>query len=260
MALDAVPFECGRRGYKVGKRPRYHYRQSLVRAVAYVHRFVCNMCCKVKKQPANCTEWLSRDELQRAETTIFKLIQHGTFGNEIVILKRNQQFPAGEQLQLDRTSMICKLSPFLDEQDVMRMGGRIARAQQVSFDFKFPVILPARHGGTTLLVDWYHRQYKHYNAETVVNEMLQRRAGITIYRGQALRTLLVEAESIVNLRPPTYLPIDSEEQEALTSKCFLMLSTSGINQPVGGEPIEERMTARCNWDLCKQLLDRFWAR
>ncbi|XP_062708920.1 uncharacterized protein LOC134288349 [Aedes albopictus] len=414
---------------------RFSKWERLVRAVAYMHRFVHNLRCKVKKQPTSCTEWLTRDELQRAETTIFKLIQHETFGDEIVILKRNQQLPAGEQLQLDRTSKIRKLSPFLDEQDVMRMDGRIAGAQQVSFDFKFPVILPKRHGGTTLLVDWYHRQYKHCNAETAVNEMRQRfhvsemrvafkQAGklcqwCKVYKAvpeiprmaplpqartvshvrpftyvgvdyfgpmlvkqgrsevkrwvalftcltiravhlevvhnlttesckmavrrfvarrgapreifsdrgtnfvganrdlkmelqqinsnlastftntdtqwrfnppstphmggswermvrsvksalaslsiggkpddETLRTLLVEAESIVNSRPLTYLPIDSEEQEALTPNCFLMLSTSGVNQPAR-EPIEERATARCNWDLCKQLLDRFWAR
>ncbi|XP_062713831.1 uncharacterized protein LOC134290670 [Aedes albopictus] len=259
------------------------------------------------------------------------------------------------------------------------MDGRIAAAQQVSFDFKFPVILPKNHGGTKLLVDWYHRQHRHCNAETAVNEMRQKfhvseirvafkQAGkqcqwckvykaapeipkmgslpqastashvrpftyvgvdyfgpmlvkqghsevkrwvalftcLTIravhlevvhnlktgsckmairrliaYRGApreifsdrgtdfvgASRDLKVKlqrinnnlAESILNSRPLTYLPIYSEEQEALTPNCFLMLSTSGGNQPAR-EPVEDIATARCNWDLCKQLLDRFWAR
>lgn len=55
---------------------------------------------------------------------------------------------------------------------------------------------------------------------------------------EALRTLL-----IVNARPLTYLPINSEELEALTLNFFLMLTTIGVNQPAR-EPIEVRAIAR----------------
>lgn len=56
---------------------------------------------------------------------------------------------------------------------------------------------------------------------------------------ETLCTLLVEAESIVNWITLTYLPINSEEQEALTPNCFLNVSTSGVNQPAR-EPIEDK--------------------
>ncbi|XP_062538815.1 uncharacterized protein LOC134207114 [Armigeres subalbatus] len=414
---------------------RFSKWERLVRAVSYVRRFVDNLRCKARKQSPSNMEWLNRGELLRAETTVFKQIQHEVFGDELVILKKNQELPAGEQQRLKKISKILKLSPFMDEQGVIRMDGRIAGAQQVSFDFKFPVILSKRHEGTKLLVDWYHRQHKHGNPETAVNEMRQKfhvsemrvvfkQAGkqcqwCKIYRAapeiprmaplpqartvshvrpftyvgvdyfgpmlvkqgrsevkrwvalftcltiravhlevvhnlttesckmavrrfvarrgapreifsdrgtnfvgasrdlkeelkrincnlastftntdtqwrfnppstphmggswermvrsvksalasisiggkpddETLRTFLIEAESIVNSRPLTYLPIESEEQQALSPNCFLMLSTSGVNQPARG-PIVECSGARCNWDLCKQLLDRFWSR
>lgn len=37
------------------------------------------------------------------------------------------------------------------------------------------------------------------------------------------------------------------------------MNTSGVNQPAR-EPIKEKTMARCNWDLCSQLLDSFWTR
>ncbi|XP_058456626.1 uncharacterized protein LOC131434023 [Malaya genurostris] len=76
---------------------------------------------------------------------------------------------------------------------------------------------------------------------------------------ETLQTLLIEAESMVNSRPLTYLPIESEEQEALTPNCFLMLSTSGVNQPAR-EQTDTNKLAHCNWTLCQQLLDQFWSR
>ncbi|XP_062713430.1 uncharacterized protein LOC134290331 [Aedes albopictus] len=48
---------------------------------------------------------------------------------------------------------------------------------------------------------------------------------------EGLLTLLTEAEGIVNSRPLTYLPLDSEEQEALTPNHFLLGSTTGVKQP-----------------------------
>ncbi|XP_053691604.1 uncharacterized protein LOC128740118 [Sabethes cyaneus] len=72
-------------------------------------------------------------------------------------------------------------------------------------------------------------------------------------------TLLIEAESIVNSRPLTYLPIESETHEALTPNCFLMLSTSGVNQPA--RPLIDGKWGPCsNWKVCQQLLDQFWSR
>ncbi|XP_055633091.1 uncharacterized protein LOC129773503 [Toxorhynchites rutilus septentrionalis] len=73
-------------------------------------------------------------------------------------------------------------------------------------------------------------------------------------------TLLVEAESIVNSRLLTYLPIESEAHEALTPNCFLMLSTSGVNQPTRHFIDDEKLGAYSTWNTCQQLLDQFWSR
>ncbi|XP_062704076.1 uncharacterized protein LOC134286477 [Aedes albopictus] len=72
-------------------------------------------------------------------------------------------------------------------------------------------------------------------------------------------TLLAEAESMVNSRPLTYMPIDSENQAALTPNCFLMLSTSGVNQPAT-YMVEEGSASASNWNMLQYMLDQFWHR
>ncbi|XP_058827506.1 uncharacterized protein LOC131687444 [Topomyia yanbarensis] len=72
-------------------------------------------------------------------------------------------------------------------------------------------------------------------------------------------TLLVEAESIVNSRPLTYMPIATEDQAALTPNCFLMLSTSGVNQPAVGIAVSQCQSSS-SWNICQCLLDQFWCR
>lgn len=76
---------------------------------------------------------------------------------------------------------------------------------------------------------------------------------------ETLVTLLVEAESVVNSRPLTYMPLETAEHEALTPNCFLLLSTSGANQPPS-QLSDGKLALRSSWALYQRLLDQFWVR
>ncbi|XP_062715911.1 uncharacterized protein LOC134291768 [Aedes albopictus] len=76
---------------------------------------------------------------------------------------------------------------------------------------------------------------------------------------ETLVTLLAEAEYVVNSRPLTYMPLETAEHEALTPNCFLLLSTSGVNQPPS-QLSDEKVALRSSWTLYQQLLDQFWVR
>ncbi|XP_065094607.1 uncharacterized protein LOC135715126 [Ochlerotatus camptorhynchus] len=248
---------------------RFSKWERLVRAVAYARRFVDILRCRIKKLAPGKTEFLNRDEILKAESTIFILIQLETFGDELVILKRNRGLPAGEQMKIEKTSKISKLSPFLDEQDVMRMDGRIANAQQVSFDFKFPVILPKRHGGTKLLVDWYHRQYKHCNGFHV-SEM---RVAFKLARKQCqwcniYKTTpeiprmapLPQARTVSHVRPFTYVGVDYfgpmlVKQGRSEVKRWVALFTCLTIRSVHLEVVHNLTT-----ESCKMAIRRFIAR
>ncbi|XP_062709061.1 uncharacterized protein LOC134288382 [Aedes albopictus] len=76
---------------------------------------------------------------------------------------------------------------------------------------------------------------------------------------EALNTVLTEVESLVNSRPLTYLPLESEEHEALTPNHFLLLSSSGVVQPAT-RPTEEGTALRSSWNAIQVMLDHFWKR
>ncbi|XP_062709889.1 uncharacterized protein LOC134288601 [Aedes albopictus] len=76
---------------------------------------------------------------------------------------------------------------------------------------------------------------------------------------EVFQTLCTEAESMMNSRPLTYIPLETSDQEALTPNHFLLLSSSGVKQMVK-TPTDEGTGLRSDWDQCQLLLDRFWTR
>ncbi|XP_055632447.1 uncharacterized protein LOC129772938 [Toxorhynchites rutilus septentrionalis] len=76
---------------------------------------------------------------------------------------------------------------------------------------------------------------------------------------EAFQTLLVEAESIVNSRPLTYLPLQSTEHVALTPNHFLLGSSSGVTQP-SVQHIGDANELTRSWRTLQKQLDRFWKR
>ncbi|XP_055604719.1 uncharacterized protein LOC129752952 [Uranotaenia lowii] len=76
---------------------------------------------------------------------------------------------------------------------------------------------------------------------------------------ETFRTIVREAEGIVNSRPLTFIPVDHELQEALTPNHFLMLSSNGVTQ-TPRRLIDDRTSHRNNWNLLNHAVDQFWKR
>ena len=147
--------------------------ERLLRCVAFVHRFVDNLKQRCRKEPG--TEGgLTTRELQKAEHTLWKLVQSDAYPDEVATLKYNTQAVKPNLKILEKRSPLAKLSPMMDKDGVLRIDGRTAHSNYVAYDAKYPIILAKEHAITTLLLDWYHRKYRHANNETVVNEVRQR--------------------------------------------------------------------------------------
>lgn len=150
---------------------RFSQWNRLVRTHSYVLRFVHN--AKNSKQNRR-TGPLIQEELINSENCLYQRAQRDCFFDEILVLKHNETVSLAERKQFDKSSELRTLSPYLDENNVLRMRGRIDSATVISHDTKRPIILPRRHQITKLLVDHYHRQYKHLNHQTALNEIRQR--------------------------------------------------------------------------------------
>ncbi|XP_062557374.1 uncharacterized protein LOC134222247 [Armigeres subalbatus] len=141
--------------------------------MAYVHRFVGNLKCKLHGQ-AKITGYLTQEELLQAETTLIRIAQQQAYPDEVMVLSRGNNHPRSTKEGLAKSSVLYSLTPFMDDIGIMRVDGRIRAAKHIYFEIKFPIILPKQHNITALLVDAYHRKFQHANSETVVNEMRQR--------------------------------------------------------------------------------------
>ncbi|XP_058827442.1 uncharacterized protein LOC131687375 [Topomyia yanbarensis] len=143
------------------------------RAAAYVLRFLDNICRKKEGQVLE-RSILTSDELRRAEEALWKAAQGEMFPDEIAVLIKTQGPPEQRHQIVERSSDIYTKWPFLDERGILRSRGRIGAAPYAPTEAKFPVILPNQHLITFLIVDWFHRRYRHAHRETIFNEIRQR--------------------------------------------------------------------------------------
>lgn len=130
---------------------------KLIRVIAYCVRFLYN--CKQSRdgQPDQRNiSYLTSTELQEAQLRIVKLVQETAYHQDIHDLRNNRS--------LQTTSKILSLRPYLDDHDILRVGGRLERAHQVHIDRKHPMLLPANHRFTKLIIQEEHRRQLHAGA------------------------------------------------------------------------------------------------
>ncbi|XP_062717176.1 uncharacterized protein LOC134292218 [Aedes albopictus] len=152
---------------------RFSKFERLKRCLAYVLRYVGNLRKTVHGSSRKLGRQLGREELQDAEKSLWILVQSESFPDEVAVMNHNKQHETKKKT-LESSSKLAKLPPIIDDRGVPRVDGRIDAAEYLSFDAKFPIILPREHRVTELLLDWYHQKYRHANDETVLNEIRQR--------------------------------------------------------------------------------------
>ncbi|XP_023815425.1 uncharacterized protein LOC111948165 isoform X1 [Oryzias latipes] len=107
----------------------------------------------------------SLEERKEAELTIISIVQRETFPEEIQNLQHK-----GEMTTQDRIKRLHTLNPFLDEQGVMRVGGRLKHSTLHPY-IKHPAILPDSSHISKLLIEHYHQQVQHQGRGITMNEL-----------------------------------------------------------------------------------------
>ena len=78
--------------------------------------------------------------------------QHNSFLEEIESLKKG--------ITIKRTSQLLRLSPFLDSEGILRVGGRLGNSK-LPYNEKHPMILSGKSSLSRLIIDWAHRMALH---------------------------------------------------------------------------------------------------
>lgn len=149
---------------------RFSNLNRLKRTVAYVKRFVYNL----KNPKARLVGDLSVEELSESFKFICHLSQQESFLDEYKILNNKKQ--------LKPNSNILSLSPFVDEDNLIRVGGRID-ASGYSYDKRHPILLDSAHYLSKLIFRHEHTHNMHAGPQLLLGTVRQ-----TIWplRGRAL--------------------------------------------------------------------------
>ncbi|GFW47008.1 integrase catalytic domain-containing protein [Trichonephila clavipes] len=120
--------------------------QKLLRVTSWVLRFVHNIRNRFNKRPDD----FSTEEIDGAEKFWIQLLQRNAFAEEVNCLRPRKL--------LLKTSVILEFNPFLDSDELIRVGGRLQKSK-FSYLQKHPIILPAKHYFVNLMVRDSHEKF-----------------------------------------------------------------------------------------------------
>ncbi|XP_034935131.1 uncharacterized protein [Chelonus insularis] len=138
---------------------KYSSYSKLCRIVAYCHRF----CQALLRQRLSGP--LKAEELEKAERTIMRWVQQEKFEPELNCLIHGRELP--------KKSKLRSLNVFLDENKIIRVGGRLQHAL-IPDDQKHQIILPAKHHVTTIIFREEHQRLQHFPSEQLLYNIRQK--------------------------------------------------------------------------------------
>ncbi|XP_035205270.1 uncharacterized protein LOC118180260 [Stegodyphus dumicola] len=186
---------------------RYSSLRKLYRVTSWILRFIYNLKFKTKR----CGE-LSTEELNEAEIIWTKTVQSEAFAEELSSLRQGKT--------ISKTSSILELNPFLNNDGIMHVGGRLQKSR-LSYLQRHPIIMPSKHHFVNLLVwDAHSKVFHGGNSETFI-EIRER---YWIIKGrQTVKNILRKCILCIDFGGPPYAK-DSDE------KNYIVLFTSGVTR------------------------------
>ncbi|XP_054709241.1 uncharacterized protein LOC129218946 [Uloborus diversus] len=125
---------------------------KIIDILAFCFRFISN--CRMrnrKRKPGILSNDkplpLTTSERKQAGKVVISYIQSAYFSDEINCIKNDKSLPC--------KSLLLSLCPFIDKDGLIRVGGRLQNSQ-LPFSAKHPIILPAQHKISSLLVKHFH--------------------------------------------------------------------------------------------------------
>ncbi|XP_026686425.1 uncharacterized protein LOC103518980 isoform X2 [Diaphorina citri] len=141
---------------------KYSSFSKLIRVTALCLRFISNIG---HSKRARVTGYITKEELSKAEECLIKIVQRENFAQDLNKLKDGNP--------LSPKSKLKSLNPFIDQSGIMRVGGRLEKAN-IEFDKKHQVILPKNHNFTKLLIIDEHEKNVHAGQQVMINHLRQR--------------------------------------------------------------------------------------
>ncbi|XP_069129320.1 uncharacterized protein [Argopecten irradians] len=129
---------------------RFSDWERLVRAIVFLKRRAQRLSSHTASTDP-CTS--ANEDLQTSvERLIILQVQKEMYGKEIDALLNHNELP--------NDSTVLSLNPFIDENNILRVGGRLSNSD-LGVKERNPVLVPGRHHIATLLIRHYHSKVSH---------------------------------------------------------------------------------------------------
>ncbi|XP_018376527.1 PREDICTED: uncharacterized protein LOC108769816 [Trachymyrmex cornetzi] len=147
---------------------RYSSWPKLIRVTAYLIRFINKLRDRVIKRrpPDNEPRFsppdvVSVDEYQIARIFWLRVIQTNLFHDEVARLRKSNT--------VAKASKLISLNPFLDDNNLIRVGGRL-RKSELSYNVKYPIVLAA-HPLVMLIIQHAHTRALHAGSQLTLHAL-----------------------------------------------------------------------------------------
>lgn len=134
---------------------RFSQYNRMKRTVAYILRFIHNARNKNNRLIGS----LSIDELKHSEMTLARLSQQESYPEVYEALSNNKMIKKDKHL--------IKLNIFMDENRIIRVGGRIQNSD-FEYNKKHPVLICAKHAFSVLLFRYEHERTLHAGSQLLL--------------------------------------------------------------------------------------------
>ncbi|KAG5869691.1 hypothetical protein JTB14_025718 [Gonioctena quinquepunctata] len=132
---------------------------KLRNVIAYILRFEEN-CLKTGNDRRKGD--LTPQKLNRATKTLIKTCQYQCFSSDIENMKEGNELRSSNKLS--------GLTPFLDSEGILRVGGRL-KYSDYDFDKRHPILLPGKHQLTKLIFHQEHNRLLHAGPQLLLSTM-----------------------------------------------------------------------------------------
>lgn len=132
---------------------RFSDYDKLLRVTAYMQKFLKGITRKIVNKR------ISVSDLKEARKLWVQVIQKQEFALEIKALGDGENLPT--------KSRLLSLNPFLDADNILRVGGRLKQSL-LNYNQKHPIILPQKCQFTTLLIQRTHEMSLHGGTQLVL--------------------------------------------------------------------------------------------
>ena len=120
------------------------------------------------KVVGDCCAPLSVQEFEEAEMAILRFVQLQSFSREFDALRQVSDKGGGDErgrakqkkMVLKKASSLTRLDPYIHE-GLLRVGGRLSRADDLPEETKHPIILPRKSHVTNLIIKRLHERLAH---------------------------------------------------------------------------------------------------